>query len=120
MRHWSRAANRRAGANLHAQEVRGKHTGKQWREGDWWTECQRCGFDVLGSELVEDGYRKGLLVCPKCKDLPHPQDYIRLPPEQLTPSGPTTGVSASDTDTSGQPTDPNIQPAGLTSTDETL
>jgi hypothetical protein len=30
-------------------------------------------------------------VCPKCYDPPHPQDYIRVPVDRITPAGPTTG-----------------------------
>lgn len=33
-------------------------------------ECQRCGWKYLLSELVEDGYTSGLLVCPTCYDPP--------------------------------------------------
>ena len=92
-----RSWNRRAGANTHAREVRGKHLGNRWKEGDYWAECQRCGHDVYGSTLREDGYVKGLLVCPKCYDPPHPQDYIRVPVDKITPDGPTTGVTDYDT-----------------------
>jgi hypothetical protein len=121
-RHW----NKTVATNTHAREVRGKHTANPgYKEGDYWAQCQRCGFDVYGSTLVEDGYRKGLLVCPRCKDLPHPQDYVRAPAEKLTPDGPTTGLSDETTvvlnsDEQVSSSDPNITPLGLTSTDEEL
>jgi hypothetical protein len=39
-----------------------------------WGICQKSGGRYLRSELVEDGYFKGLLVHPKWKDGPHPQE----------------------------------------------
>lgn len=78
--------NRRAGASLHAQEVRGRHSpATVYRVGDNWAECQRCGFDVYASDLVEDGYKPGLMVCTKCYDPPHPQDYVRVLEDDTSP-----------------------------------
>jgi len=34
--------------------------------GDKWTECPRCGFDILESELMVE--YTGKKVCKKCKD----------------------------------------------------
>ena len=86
------AWNRRAGANLHSREVRGRHTvNAGFVPGDAWAECQRCGFDVLSSQLREDGYREGLLVCPKCYDPPHPQDYVQAFEDTLVPDSPSPG-----------------------------
>jgi NAD-dependent SIR2 family protein deacetylase len=36
-------------------------------------ECDRCGFDYLDTELIEEE-RTGLHVCKNCYDPPHPQD----------------------------------------------
>ena len=91
---WSRKAwNKRAGANLHSREKRGKHShSKKWRAGDNWLTCQRCGHDVLASDATEDGYTKGLVVCPTCYDPPHPQDYVRGYQDRISPpSGLVTG-----------------------------
>lgn len=89
-RHW----NKRAGANLNSPDVRGKHTANPgYKPGDWWVECQRCGCDIYGSEAVEDGYMPGLVVCPDCKDLPHPQDYVRGQEDKIMVDGPVTGES---------------------------
>lgn len=41
-----------------------------------WGECGICGFRYLLSELKEDGYRKGLLSCPDCWDMPEPQEQV--------------------------------------------
>ena len=37
--------------------------------------CQRCGEKWLHAELVEDGSKPLLYVCPPCWDDDHPQDY---------------------------------------------
>jgi hypothetical protein len=80
------AANERAGANRFSRDVRGQHTyNPGFRYGDNWAECQRCGFDVYASDLKEDGYKKGLMVCPLCYDPPHPQDYVRVVKDDPSP-----------------------------------
>jgi hypothetical protein len=85
--------NNRAGTNRNSRDVRGKHTENPgYKPGDNWIECQRCGFDVYASEAREDGYREGLIVCPKCYDAPHPQDYVRAFDDTLTPYGFATGA----------------------------
>ncbi len=48
-------------------------------------------MDVLASEAREDGYKEGLIVCPKCYDPPHPQDYVRAHDDTLAPAGLSTG-----------------------------
>lgn len=40
-------------------------------------ECDRCGFVLRLSDLKPDGYKKGLMVCSKCYDPPHPQEQLR-------------------------------------------
>lgn len=85
--------NRSAGANTHSREARGKHTSSsRYKSGDNWVECQRCGHDIYGSDAMEDGYTQGLIVCPKCYDAPHPQDYVRAYEDRISPgSGMVTG-----------------------------
>lgn len=86
------AMNRRAGANLHSREVRGRHgENPGYRPEDNWSSCQRCGFDIYASELKEDGYKKGMMVCPKCYDPPHPQDYVRVRDDNTSPLEGSTG-----------------------------
>lgn len=41
--------------------------------------CQRCGWKYLRTELTEDDYIKGLLVCCYCHDPDHPQRYPAAP-----------------------------------------
>lgn len=41
--------------------------------------CQRCGWKYLRTELTEDDYIKGLLVCVYCHDPDHPQRYPAAP-----------------------------------------
>ena len=84
--------NKRAGTNRNAREARGRHTENPgYAPGDNWVVCQRCGMDVYASTVREDGYREGLIVCPKCYDAPHPQDYVRAFDDTLTPHGHATG-----------------------------
>lgn len=91
-----RLYNKRAGASLYAQKKTGKHTGKRWKPGDNWTRCQRCGKDIYESDAREDGYQEGLIVCPICYDPPHPQDYIRIYPEDQRPGPLSTGDTGDD------------------------
>lgn len=54
--------------------MRETHAGRKWKSGDWWRECDICGFDYLRSELREN--YKGLLVCKKDWE-PEPRDWKR-------------------------------------------
>ena len=48
---------------------------KKFAAGDQaWGECERSGKKMLLSEMVEDGYDKGLMVHPDFYDPEHPQD----------------------------------------------
>lgn len=58
---------------------------------------------MYASDLKEDGYSPGLMVCSKCYDPPHPQDYVRVAKDDLEPLYATgeseydrTGVEGSD------------------------
>jgi hypothetical protein len=51
--------------------------------------CQRCGWKFMRTEIKEDEYLKGLLVCPMCWDPDHPQRYPAEPrPENYPPLRP--------------------------------
>lgn len=46
-----------------------------WSPGNPWGVCQRCGFDVRLNALKMEWTK--LLVCDKCYDRRHPQDFVR-------------------------------------------
>lgn len=54
--------------------------------GDQKATCDRCGFDYLKSQLVEEE-RTGLMVCSHCYDPPHPQDNIPCSTGSSTKNG---------------------------------
>lgn len=45
-----------------------------------WDRCPKCGFYTLRETWVQDGYREGLLVCPKCWE-PEDREPRDLAPE---------------------------------------
>ena len=92
-RSWRAPWNKLAGTNKHSRNARGLHVRNPgYKPGDNWIECQRCGMDVYASDAKEDGYREGLIVCPKCYDAPHPQDYVRAFEDTLKPADLSTGT----------------------------
>ena len=54
-----------------------------WKSGRWKAVCDRCGFrfhsDALRTEWT------GLKVCGGCWESRHPQDFVKLPLERITP-----------------------------------
>ncbi len=47
-----------------------------WEPGNYWMECDRCGFDRRKDEMREEW--TGLWVCgDKCWEPRHPQDFLR-------------------------------------------
>jgi len=54
--------------------------------------CDRCGFDYLSTELIEEE-RTGLMVCSHCYDPVHPQDQRPLASPQATRNGNTARKS---------------------------
>jgi hypothetical protein len=42
--------------------------------GTYKRECDRCGFDYLRSQMVEEEDTK-LIVCKQCVDIKHPRSY---------------------------------------------
>jgi hypothetical protein len=47
--------------------------------GDWNAICDVCGFKFKASELKKDW--QGLMVCPTDYELRHPQDFLRVRPD---------------------------------------
>lgn len=47
--------------------MRETHTGYSYKPGDWWRECDECGFDYRKSQLYVRR-RDGAIVCKKCLD----------------------------------------------------
>jgi len=52
--------------------------------GQWNALCDVCGFEFKSSELKKDW--RGLMVCSQDYEQRHPQDFIRVRPERVTPS----------------------------------
>jgi hypothetical protein len=51
--------------------------------GEWNAICDRCGFEFKASELKKEW--TGLMVCAKDWEPRHPQDFIRVPKEEIAP-----------------------------------
>jgi hypothetical protein len=64
-----------------------------WKPGRWKVVCDRCGFRFHSDALKEEW--TGLMVCSGCWETRHPQDFIKVPLERITP--PWTRVEAGDT-----------------------
>ena len=93
-----RALNRRAGENTFVGNPRGQHTAHStYIPDDHWVECQRCGKDVRSSNTRIDGYSK-LIVCTKCFDPKHPQDFVRPKADKIAAEG---NVNVASTPTGG-------------------
>lgn len=63
-----------------------------WKPGRWKAVCDRCGFRFHSDALKEEW--TGLMVCSGCWETRHPQDFIKVPLERITP--PWTRVEAGD------------------------
>lgn len=75
----------------------GKSRSPGYRPGDHWITCQRCGFTLYSSRGEMEW--TNLIVCPKCLDPRHPQDFVRGVKEDIAAKGLVTG-QGSDTDVS--------------------
>lgn len=62
----------------------------RWVAGAKKQECARCGFDFVTTELVFEE-RTGYMVCPKCYDPQHPQDFKKR--KGLGGAGETSGAT---------------------------
>lgn len=58
-----------------------------YEPGNYWAECDRCGFDFRIKELKKTW--DGLLVCDKDWEPRQPQDFVRAVEDTITPQGPT-------------------------------
>ena len=52
-------------------------------KGSWLAICDRCGFEYKGPELKKEW--TGLMVCKKCWEPRHEQDFLRAKKETTTP-----------------------------------
>ena len=55
-------------------------TWPQYKEGQHKFQCDRCGRSYWSADKRVDGYTSGI-VCKKCYDPKHPQDYVRAKPD---------------------------------------
>lgn len=51
--------------------------------GTWAAICDRCGFRFPSDEITKEW--QGLMVCDKCFETRHPQDFIRGVPDNPAP-----------------------------------
>ena len=49
----------------------------------WKAICDRCGFEFRSFQLQKEW--DGLMVCKECWEPRHPQDFVRVPAEEVTP-----------------------------------
>lgn len=59
----------------------------------WAAICDRCGFRFKSTQLRKEW--QGLMVCKECWEPRHPQDFVRVPHEEITP--PWTRPEGTDT-----------------------
>jgi len=64
-----------------------------WKPGRWKATCDRCGFRYHSDALKLEW--TGLMVCSPCWETRNPQDFLKIPPEQIVP--PWTRVEPTDT-----------------------
>jgi hypothetical protein len=50
---------------------------------DWAAICDRCGFRFHSYKLKKEW--DGLMVCKNCWEPRHPQDFVRVPVEEVVP-----------------------------------
>lgn len=67
----------------------GKSRSPGWIRGDHWIYCQRCGFTLRSSKGKREWTR--LIVCPRCWDPRHPQEFLRARKEDIAAKGLVTG-----------------------------
>ena len=95
-----------------------KTVNERYIPGDYYMECDRCGLSYRRSDLVRDGYVKGLMVCRSCWDFKPtypspPPDRISVPIPRPDNTSVTANGTAFNTITIGLNLfpDPNILPA---------
>lgn len=57
--------------------------GTYFKSGQWNAICDRCGREFKSGELRKDW--QGLMVCSKDFEYRHPQDFLKISPEKVTP-----------------------------------
>lgn len=60
----------------------GGNSGNHYRSGDWLAACDICGFRFYASQLKKNW--KGEYVCEADFELRHPQEFIRVPKEDVS------------------------------------
>lgn len=60
----------------------GGNSGDFYRSGDWLAVCDICGFRFYASQLKKNW--KGEMVCEADFELRHPQEFIRVPKEDIS------------------------------------
>lgn len=56
-----------------------------FKPGDYWAECELCGFEYRQSRLKKQW--DGLKVCERCWSPRHPQDFARSAIDNIAPQG---------------------------------
>ena len=59
-------------------------TNNHYKPGDHKVHCQRCGINFHESQMTKDAY--GYIVCKRCADRRHPQEYVRPTKDRISPS----------------------------------
>jgi len=62
--------------------------------GDNWVSCDTCGFDYRRSQIVKD--HDGYMVCKKCYDPQHPQEFVRGRRDKVAVKDPRSEVIQGD------------------------
>ena len=58
----------------------------EWKSGNIWVNCQRCGFTYRQSEVNKEW--TGLIVCKEhCWEPRHPQDFVKAIKDDQSPKG---------------------------------
>ena len=60
--------------------------GAGFQPGNYWAECDRCGFDYRIQSMRMEW--NGLVVCHKCFEVRHPQDFVKAVEDRIAPFGP--------------------------------
>lgn len=59
--------------------------GNGYHAGSHYVECARCSDKVLDDQVTKDGY--GYIVCKKCYESRHPQEFVRARKDKIAASG---------------------------------
>lgn len=56
-----------------------------FQPGNYWVVCDRCAFSYRRSDMRKEW--NGLVVCKKCWETRHPQDFVRAVSDTIAPQG---------------------------------